>query len=337
MVRAGWVKPWAWVLVLNLGCAATPGGARVNGDAPASTSTQSLDAPLLARVDGADIWVQGKPIPPEADLTAALIRGRDGAETVRTTASQGYDEFALARLLAAAQAAGIKHLQLDLAGHAMSLSLSDSASSSQLVAWSTSGTLWLYDLGKDKGAALSGPIQPGDAAAEDSWRKRIRQACGDKSCRLRAELVSDGVAGNLSKSLESLQRIAGPPSAVDLTVSVRYAKPLRPPSSGTKLTEIPVKGHLPAAVIQHIVRTSYEGFRLCYASALARLPELTGRVSARFVITQYGKVSNVADAGSDMPDAAVLSCVLKAFYGLEFPTPGSGIVTVVYPIMFSPG
>jgi hypothetical protein len=48
-------------------------------------------------------------------------------------------------------------------------------------------------------------------------------------------------------------------------------------------------------------------------------------------------VSNVADGGSDMPDAEVVSCTLKAFYGLEFPPPANGIVTVVYPIMFAPG
>jgi hypothetical protein len=50
-----------------------------------------------------------------------------------------------------------------------------------------------------------------------------------------------------------------------------------------------------------------------------------------------GKVSNVADGGSDVPDAEVVSCTLKAFYDLEFPPPANGIVTVVYPIMFAPG
>jgi hypothetical protein len=59
--------------------------------------------------------------------------------------------------------------------------------------------------------------------------------------------------------------------------------------------------------------------------------------SARFVIRRDGKVSNVADGGSDMSDAEVVSCTLKAFYGLEFPPPANGIVTVVYPIMFAPG
>jgi hypothetical protein len=38
-----------------------------------------------------------------------------------------------------------------------------------------------------------------------------------------------------------------------------------------------------------------------------------------------------------MPDGGVVSCVVRAFYGLSFPQPEGGIVTVVYPIMFSPG
>jgi hypothetical protein len=48
-------------------------------------------------------------------------------------------------------------------------------------------------------------------------------------------------------------------------------------------------------------------------------------------------VSNVSNGGSDMPDAAVVQCVVRAYYGLSFPQPEGGIVTVVYPIMFSPG
>ena len=38
-----------------------------------------------------------------------------------------------------------------------------------------------------------------------------------------------------------------------------------------------------------------------------------------------------------MPDGGVVSCTVRAFYGLSFPQPEGGIVTVVYPIMFSPG
>jgi hypothetical protein len=55
------------------------------------------------------------------------------------------------------------------------------------------------------------------------------------------------------------------------------------------------------------------------------------------VIGREGSVTNVQNGGSDIPDSGVVSCVVSAFYGLSFPTPEAGIVTVSYPIMFSPG
>jgi tetratricopeptide (TPR) repeat protein len=45
----------------------------------------------------------------------------------------------------------------------------------------------------------------------------------------------------------------------------------------------------------------------------------------------------VQNGGSALPNAQVLSCVLAAFNGLEFPAPEAGPVTVIYPITFEPG
>jgi hypothetical protein len=98
-----------------------------------------------------------------------------------------------------------------------------------------------------------------------------------------------------------------------------------------------VSGRLPPEVIQRIVRQNYGRFRMCYEQGLSRNPNLEGRVSARFVIGRDGAVSNASNGGSDLPDSGVVSCVISAFYGLSFPQPEGGIVTVVYPIMLSPG
>lgn len=98
-----------------------------------------------------------------------------------------------------------------------------------------------------------------------------------------------------------------------------------------------VSGRLPPEVIQRIVRQNFGRFRMCYEQGLARNPNLEGRVAARFVIGRDGAVSNVSNGGSDLPDAGVVKCVLSAFYGLSFPQPEGGIVTVVYPIMLAPG
>jgi len=98
-----------------------------------------------------------------------------------------------------------------------------------------------------------------------------------------------------------------------------------------------VNGRLPSEVIQRIVRQNYGRFRLCYENGLRGNPSLQGRVSVRFVIGRDGSVSNVSNSGSDMPDQAVTQCVVRSYYGLSFPEPENGIVTVVYPIVFTPG
>jgi hypothetical protein len=97
-----------------------------------------------------------------------------------------------------------------------------------------------------------------------------------------------------------------------------------------------VSGRLPGDVIQRIVRQNFGRFRNCYEMGLRTNPNLEGRVTARFVIGRDGAVSNVS-AGGDLPDASVKSCVASAFYGLSFPAPDGGVVTVSYPIMLTPG
>jgi hypothetical protein len=97
-----------------------------------------------------------------------------------------------------------------------------------------------------------------------------------------------------------------------------------------------VSGRLPPEVIQRVVRQNFGRFRACYESGLRNNPSLGGRVGVRFVIMHDGSVSSVANGGSDLPDAGVVSCVTRAFYGLSFPQPENGIVTVTYPIVFTP-
>ncbi|WP_284666783.1 AgmX/PglI C-terminal domain-containing protein [Myxococcus sp. SDU36] len=96
-------------------------------------------------------------------------------------------------------------------------------------------------------------------------------------------------------------------------------------------------GRLPPEVIQRIIRQNYGRFRLCYENGLRNNPDLQGSVSVRFVIGRDGAVNQAEDAGSDMPDHGVVSCTVRAFYGLSFPEPEGGPMTVVYPFMFSPG
>lgn len=97
-----------------------------------------------------------------------------------------------------------------------------------------------------------------------------------------------------------------------------------------------VSRRLPPEVIQRVVRQHSRRFQLGDENALRNRPSLQGRVAVRFVISREGTVSSVCNGGSDMPDGGVVSCVARAFYGLAFPRPEGGIVTVVSPIRFSP-
>jgi hypothetical protein len=103
------------------------------------------------------------------------------------------------------------------------------------------------------------------------------------------------------------------------------------------MSGVTASGRLPPEVIQRIVRQSSGRFRLCYENGLRSSPGLRGRVAVSFVIGRDGAVSHVGDGGSDLPDAGVIACVVRSFYGLSFPQPESGVVTVRYPLAFEPG
>ena len=95
-------------------------------------------------------------------------------------------------------------------------------------------------------------------------------------------------------------------------------------------------GSLPPEVIQRVVRQSFGRFRGCYEDGLRTNPTLEGRVTARFVIARDGSVATVQSGGTDLPDPRVVSCVLRAYSSLTFPSPKNGIVRVTYPLAFSP-
>lgn len=111
----------------------------------------------------------------------------------------------------------------------------------------------------------------------------------------------------------------------------------KPPQ--VKMGVTTVTAGLPPEVIQRIVRQNHGRFRLCYENGLRSNPKLAGKVAVRFTIGKDGAATGVSVLkDTTMPDANVSACVTRAFAGLSFPRPdGGGIVTVNYPILFSPG
>jgi tetratricopeptide (TPR) repeat protein len=108
-----------------------------------------------------------------------------------------------------------------------------------------------------------------------------------------------------------------------------------PPS--VRMGALNVNGSLPPEVIQRITRQNMGRFRLCYENGLRNNPNLQGRVAVRYVIGRDGSMISAQNGGSDLPDAGVVACVVQSFKGISFPMPESGVVTVVHPIVFSPG
>jgi hypothetical protein len=96
---------------------------------------------------------------------------------------------------------------------------------------------------------------------------------------------------------------------------------------------------VPIPVVSAVVRQSFGRVRLCYESSLRRNPALTGAVSVDFVIDRDGSVLSAQDGGSDLPDQATVSCIVRGFQNLSFPPPDptAGRVRVSYRVSLQPG
>jgi hypothetical protein len=60
-------------------------------------------------------------------------------------------------------------------------------------------------------------------------------------------------------------------------------------------------------------------------------------VTVRFAIGKDGSTTAATDAGSTLPDATVVACVVRGFAGLNYPAPDGGTAVVTYPLVFEPG
>ena len=195
-----------------------------------------------------------------------------------------------------------------------------------IFSWRDSRASQLWSISAGAKLANFGPYEPGEKKAEPALISRVSEVCAQNGCSLVVELHEQ----HLAAELRAWQRLA---AAVGPRLELRVLKPVRPAQGTTPLE----RGRLPPALIQSVVRLIYGRFRTCYEAGLAKNPTLEGKVMVRFVIERDGVVKNARDDGSDIPDTAVRDCVVHEFVGLKFPEPEIGIVTVVYPIMLSPG
>ncbi len=108
------------------------------------------------------------------------------------------------------------------------------------------------------------------------------------------------------------------------------------PAGRVRVGAVSVAGKLTPKVIERVVSSRLDRLRSCYEIGLAKNANLQGRIVVRFVVGADGMTSNVG-GGGDLPDGEVVGCVTRQLYGLAFPKPHQGIVTVSYPVVFTPG
>jgi outer membrane biosynthesis protein TonB len=104
-------------------------------------------------------------------------------------------------------------------------------------------------------------------------------------------------------------------------------------------------GRYDPAYIQSTFREDmFPLLRQCYESALARRPDLGGKLTLRFTIVGDGDVGGVVEdaeihESSTIQDEEMETCARESLMTLTFDKPpkGGGYVTVNYPIVFSNG
>ena len=90
-------------------------------------------------------------------------------------------------------------------------------------------------------------------------------------------------------------------------------------------------------LVRAVVRAGFDRLIACYEDGLRRDPTLAGRVTVVFVIQPDGTVKDVHARSTTLGDDAAVECILDRFRTLVFPRPPGGILTVEYPVSFTPG
>lgn len=99
-----------------------------------------------------------------------------------------------------------------------------------------------------------------------------------------------------------------------------------------------ILGALDKSLIDAVIKRHMNQIRYCYQRELTKSPDLSGKITVKFVIAKDGSVSKAEIKSSSMGSPTVESCIADRFRRFQFPEPkGGGIVIVSYPFIFSPG
>ncbi|MEZ4436799.1 MAG: AgmX/PglI C-terminal domain-containing protein [bacterium] len=96
-------------------------------------------------------------------------------------------------------------------------------------------------------------------------------------------------------------------------------------------------GHCKEGDITRVVGARQSGIKYCYEKALARAPELQGKVTVNWRILLDGKVGSVMIEASTLGDREVEDCISRQVRRWSFPKPEGGMCQVRYPFVFNAG
>lgn len=82
-----------------------------------------------------------------------------------------------------------------------------------------------------------------------------------------------------------------------------------------------------------VVHAAVVTFNRCYKDGIRTQPSLAGSVRITFAIEESGRVSNAVASQTDLPDPAVVTCLVGAVSALTFP-PQSAKVLMTLPLRF---
>jgi hypothetical protein len=95
------------------------------------------------------------------------------------------------------------------------------------------------------------------------------------------------------------------------------------------------RGTIQRERVENVVQAGFQLYAHCFREGLGRNRFLSGRVLLHFSIDANGRVGDVTDAGSDLPDLDAIDCIAQGFYALRFPAPEGGPVALTYPILLN--
>ena len=97
-----------------------------------------------------------------------------------------------------------------------------------------------------------------------------------------------------------------------------------------------ITGDIVHEPVHRAVRESLGSLKDCYQKGLDKNPQLKGRIIFSFTLDSGGAAKDLKP-DAELKDNTVIECAKSAMSSVGFPKPKSGVVSVRYPILFSPG